>query len=53
MDKDFLTVPDIAKELDITERTVRKLINTGEIPCKKVAGKYIITRDKLKNYINS
>ena len=51
MQKDFLTVKDVAKELQITERTARELLKKGEIKGKKVAGKYITTMDLLKEYI--
>ncbi|HPZ10687.1 MAG TPA: helix-turn-helix domain-containing protein [Candidatus Eremiobacteraeota bacterium] len=51
MDKDFLTVKDVAKELSITERTARALFKKGTIKGRKVAGKYITTKDLLKAYI--
>jgi excisionase family DNA binding protein len=49
--KDFLTVKDVALELQISERKVRELFNQNKIPGKKIAGKYITTRDLLKKYI--
>jgi excisionase family DNA binding protein len=49
--KDFLTVKDVAEELQISERKVRELFNQNIIQGKKVAGKYITTRDLLKKYI--
>ncbi|MGE5437042.1 MAG: helix-turn-helix domain-containing protein [Syntrophothermus sp.] len=55
MDKEksgeFLNVKDVALELDITERKARELMSSGEIKSKKVAGKYITTKDILKKYI--
>ena len=51
MDKDFLTVREVAKILDLTERTVRDLFNKGTIKARKIAGKYVTTRDILKAYI--
>lgn len=51
MDKEFLTVKDVAKLLDITERTVRALFKKGKIKARKIAGKYITTTDLLKAYI--
>lgn len=50
-EKDFLTVHDIAQELGLTARTVR-LFSIGKLQGKKVAGKYIITREALKEFIN-
>ncbi len=51
MDKEFLTVKDVAELLEITERTVRALCKQGKIKARKVAGKYITTKDLLKAYI--
>ena len=50
--KDILTVEDIARELSISPRTVRHLFHIGELKGRKVAGKYLITRERLKEYIN-
>ena len=52
-EKDFLTVADVARELGLTVRTVRRLFSTGKLQGKKIAGKYIITRDALKRYIDA
>ena len=51
-EKDFLTVHDIAQELGLTARTVRRLFSIGKLQGKKVAGKYISTREALKEFIN-
>ena len=51
-EKDFLTVHEIAQELGLTARTVRRLFSIGKLQGKKVAGKYIITREALKEFIN-
>ena len=51
MNKDFLTVKDVAELLQLSERTVRRLFNKDIIKSKKVAGKYITTSDLLKKYI--
>lgn len=49
--KDFLDVKDVAEILGLTERTVRDLFKSGEIKARKVAGKYIITRSLLKDFV--
>lgn len=51
--KDFLTVEDVARELGISARTVRDLFHKGTLQGKMVAGKYIITRDALKRFIDA
>jgi excisionase family DNA binding protein len=53
MSKDFLTVKDVAQELGLTERTVRELFNTGVIKARKIAGKYVTTREIIKAYIEA
>jgi excisionase family DNA binding protein len=49
--KEFLNVEDVSNELEISQRTIRKLFKNKVIPSKKIARKYFITRDQLKRYI--
>jgi len=51
MEKEFLTVEDVAEKLGFSKRTVRELFSKGEIKGRKVKGKYITTRDLLKEFI--
>jgi Mn-dependent DtxR family transcriptional regulator len=51
MEKEFLTVKDVARILDITERTARELFSKGIIKGKKIANKHVTTKDLLKEYI--
>lgn len=51
--KEFLTVKDIATMLDITERTARDLLRTKDIKARKIAGKYITTKQALREYVES
>ncbi len=53
IDNDFLTVSDVARELKLTARTVRRLFHTGQLHGKKIGGKYLITRDALKAHISA
>jgi len=53
MTKDFYTVRDIAKELQVKEKSIRQLITSGELPASKVCGKWIVTAGNLKSYIES
>lgn len=52
-DEQFLDVRAVAAILGLTERAVRNLFRTGDIKARKVAGKYITTRDLLKAYIEA
>jgi len=49
-DKDFLSVKEVSELLDLTERSVYKLIKTTDIPFKKVLNKWRIRRDQLDNW---
>lgn len=44
---------EVAEKLDIHSRTVLKLINKGELPTKKVAGKWRITENQLRRYLEN
>jgi excisionase family DNA binding protein len=41
----------VADELSCSERTVRRLINDGELPAVRVRGSLRITREDLDGYI--
>lgn len=47
-----MCVADIARELGVTQRTVRNLFATGAISGRKVGRKYIATREDVKAYIH-
>lgn len=32
----FFTVPSLAKKLALSERTIREILNRGEIPCYRI-----------------
>ena len=51
MNKDFLGVKEVAEELGLSERTVRELFKNKVLPGKKIAGKYVTTRDLVKKFI--
>ena len=53
MIKDFYTVRDIAEQLDVTEKSVRRLISSGELPASKVIGKWVVSAENLKNFIDT
>lgn len=45
------TTKEVAEILGIHKRTVLKLINENELPAKKVARKWRITENQLKEYL--
>jgi len=44
---------EVAEKLDIHQTTVLKLIHAGELPAKKVARKFRITENQLRNYLEN
>ena len=53
MKKDLYTVRDIAQELDVAEKSVRRLISTEQLDAAKVCGKWVITAENLKAFVDS
>jgi putative molybdopterin biosynthesis protein len=49
----LLTPEEVAKILDISEYTVKEMLREGEIPGKKVRGKWRVKQEDLRDYINS
>jgi len=52
MTKDLYTVRDIAKEIDVNEKSVRRLISTGQLKASKVCGKWVVTAENLKAFVD-
>lgn len=46
------TVEEIAKQLDISPRTVREYIRKGKLKAVKVGNKYIISEDNYRHFVN-
>jgi len=51
--KDFYTVRDIAQQLQVKERTVRRFMKNGDLVAVKIFGKWIVTAENLKAYVNA
>lgn len=45
MQREFLTVKEVAEQLHTTERTIRELIKKRDLPARKVGTKYIVMID--------
>ncbi len=48
----FLTVPEVAAELGISERSVWRLIEEGELPAHRFGASTRIRREDLDSYID-
>lgn len=51
--KEFYTVPEVAKLLDVTENTVREQIRKGNLKGYKKLKKWFVFKEDLKKYIQS
>jgi excisionase family DNA binding protein len=52
MIKDYYTVKDIADQLQLKEKTVRRLLATGKLKASKVCGKWVVSAENLKAFID-
>ena len=51
IEKEYYTVKDIAEMWQLSERTIRELITGGKLKGKKIANKFIITAQAVKDCI--
>lgn len=49
--RDFYDVESLAEQLGLTPRTVREMAASGELPARKVAGKYIFSSLALHEWL--
>ncbi|MGE7114926.1 helix-turn-helix domain-containing protein [Lysinibacillus sp. NPDC047702] len=49
--KKYLLVKDIAAELEVSEKTVRKLINEKQIVAYKLGREWRVTQDDFNDYL--
>lgn len=47
MNGDFMTVADFAQQIGTTERTVRASCQRGELPARKICGRWVISKNGL------
>lgn len=50
-DEPFYTVPSLAKRLALSERTVRDILNRGEIPCYRIGPNRRIDPSDVKRWL--
>ncbi len=50
---DILQVEDICKILKIGKNTAYKLLQNGEIPNRKIAGKYIVPKTAIIDFLTN
>lgn len=50
---DVLTIKEVARELEVDERTVRRWLASGELPYTgyDIKGRYLISRSDLNEFV--
>ena len=49
----MLSIKDVSERLNISERTVRNLLNSGELQGYKIGGIYRVNEEDLNNYLKN
>ncbi|GAB6139189.1 helix-turn-helix domain-containing protein [Halanaerobaculum tunisiense] len=52
MDKENMTVKDVAKYLNRSETTIYNMLNNGDLPGIKLGGKWIVRKKDLDDFLD-
>lgn len=50
-EKDVLKVQDVARILECSCKTARALMQSGDIPARKVGAKWLVAKSRLRAYV--
>jgi excisionase family DNA binding protein len=50
---DYVKIPELARRLDVSEKTARKYVKTGVLPSSFLGGAYRVTEQDLQHYIEN
>jgi excisionase family DNA binding protein len=53
MEKEIFTIEEAAKFLQLSRRSIYKLVRGSEIPGRKILNKWRFERDALKKWLNN
>jgi len=53
MEKEVFTIEEAAKFLQLSRRSLYKLVRGRGIPCRKILNKWRFERDALKKWLNN
>jgi excisionase family DNA binding protein len=51
--EDYLKIPEVARRLDVSEKTARRLVKSGSLPAVFVGGAYRVSEVDLAGYLES
>jgi len=49
----FLSLGQVAKQIGRSEKTVRRMVDAGEILARRFRGHWIVTTDDLMNWVSN
>jgi excisionase family DNA binding protein len=52
-EEEYLTIKDIAQQLKLDEKTIRRWIKSKQLPAIELGGKYRVTRSDLNAFLES
>ncbi len=50
---DYLKLPEVARRLDVSEKTARRMVKSGGLPAVFIGGAYRISEEALEEYLES
>ncbi len=50
---DYLKLPEVARRLDVSEKTARRLVKSGGLPAVFIGGAYRVSEEDLTEYLES
>jgi excisionase family DNA binding protein len=50
---DYLKIPEVARRLDVSEPTVRRMVKGGKLPSVFIGGAYRVSEKDLEEYLES
>lgn len=50
---DYLKIPEVARRLDVSEPTVRRMVKGGKLPSVFVGGAYRVSEEDLEKYLEA
>ena len=49
---DYLKIPELARRLDVSEKTVRRYVKAGALPSTFIGGAYRVTEEDLEEFVH-
>ncbi len=50
---DYLKLPEVARRLDVSEKTARRMVKSGSLPAVFIGGAYRISEEDLEEYLEN